>query len=101
MPQIFPKTANALPVLSLFGALGGGVLSIFLVWYYFSPEYTDVGYSPEQPVPYSHQLHVGQLGIDCRYCHTYVDISSHANVPSTETCMNCHSQIQTASLKLL
>lgn len=101
MPQIFPKKANALPILSLFGAVGGGVLSIFLVWYYFSPEFTDVGYSPEQPVPYSHQLHVGQLGIDCRYCHTYVDMSSHANVPSTETCMNCHSQIQTASLKLL
>lgn len=101
MPQIFPKKANALPILSLFGAVGGGVLSIFLVWYYFSPEFTDVGYSPGQPVPYSHQLHVGQLGIDCRYCHTYVEISSHANVPSTETCMNCHSQIQTASLKLL
>ena len=101
MPQIFPKKANVLPALSLFGAVGGGVVTIFLIWYYFSPEFTDVGYAPEQPVSYSHQLHVGQLGVDCRYCHTYVEMSPHANVPATETCMNCHSQIQTASLKLL
>ena len=101
MPQVFPKKANALPTLSLLGALGGGVLTIFLVWYYFSPEYTDVGYAPAQPVPYSHQLHVGQLGIDCRYCHSYVEVSPHANIPATETCMNCHSQIQTTSVNLL
>ncbi len=101
MPQIFPKRANVLPLLSLGGALVGGVLLIFLVWYYFSPEYTDVGYAPEQPVAYSHQLHVGQLGMDCEYCHTNVQNSPHANVPPTQTCMNCHNQIQTQSLELL
>lgn len=101
MPQVFPKQANALPLLSLFGLAGGGIVSIFLVWYYFSPEYTDVGYAPDQPVPYSHVLHVGQLGIDCRYCHSNVEVSAHANVPATSTCMNCHSQIATESLKLL
>ncbi|ARA93529.1 MAG: cytochrome C [Bacteroidetes bacterium] len=101
MPQIFPKKANLLPHLSLAGALLGGVLSIFLVWYYFSPEFLNVGYAPEQPVPYSHRLHVDQLGMDCRYCHNWVETSAHANVPSTQTCMNCHAQIRTESLKLL
>ena len=101
MAQIFPKKANLVPALSLFGALVGGVLLVFLVWYYFSPEYTDVGYAPEQPVEYSHQLHAGQLGMDCRYCHNFVEMSAHANVPSTQTCMNCHSQVATESLELL
>ncbi len=62
MPQIFSKKANKLPHLSLGGALFGGVLTILVAWYYLSPEYTDVGYAPEQPGPYSHRLHVGQLG---------------------------------------
>ena len=101
MPQHFPKKANALPLLSLGGLVVGGVLTIFLVWYYFSPEFTDVGYAPEQPVPYSHRLHVDELGMDCRYCHNWVEVSEHANVPPTQTCMNCHSQIQTQSINLL
>ena len=101
MPQIFPKKANLLPVLSLIGAGAGGVFAIFFVWYYFSPEYTDVGYMPEQPVPYSHALHVGQVGIDCQYCHSNVESSAHANIPPTQTCMNCHSQIKPDSPKLL
>lgn len=101
MPQIFPKRANLLPALSLVGSLAGGVLAIFLVWYYFSPEYTDVGYHPNQPVPYSHQIHVGQLGMDCRYCHSSVEVSYQAIVPPTQTCMNCHNQILTESVRLL
>lgn len=101
MPQIFPKKANVLPTVSLMGALFGGVFTILFIWYYFSPEYTDVGYAPEQPVEYSHRFHVGELGIDCRYCHNWVEVSSHSNIPATETCMNCHSQVATESLKLL
>ncbi|MGI9175865.1 MAG: cytochrome c3 family protein [Rhodothermales bacterium] len=101
MPQIFPKKANKLPLLSLTGALFGGVFLVAFVWYYFSPEFTDVGYQPTQPVEYSHRLHAGQLGMDCRYCHNWIEVSSHANVPPTQTCMNCHSQIKTQSLKLL
>ena len=100
MPQIFPKRANLYPILSLVGALVAGVAVIGLIWYYFSPEYTDVGYQPEQPVPYSHEVHVGKLGLDCQYCHTNVDKASFANVPSTETCMNCHSQVRTESEQL-
>ena len=101
MPQLFPRQANLLPLLSLVSASLGGILLIFFVWYYFSPEYTDVGYRPEQPVEYSHRLHVAELGMDCRYCHNFVESSSFANVPPTETCMNCHNMIQTESLRLL
>lgn len=90
-----------MPLLSLAGALLGGIVLIFIVWYYFSPEYTDVGYAPEQPVPYSHELHVGQLGMDCQYCHTNVEMSPTANVPPTQTCMNCHEQILPESVALL
>ena len=100
MPQVFPKRANILPLLSLVGASVGGILTIFLVWYYFSPEYTDVGYAPLQPTEYSPLQHAGQLGIDCRYCHSSVEYSAHANIPATQTCMNCHNQIKTESLLL-
>lgn len=101
MPQLFPKKANVLPTVSLLGALFGGVFLVFVVWYYFSPEFTDVGYAPEQPVAYSHRLHAGQLGMDCRYCHNWVETAAFSNVPPTQTCMNCHGQIRTESLKLL
>jgi len=63
------------------------------VWYYFTPKYTKVGYQPIQPVAYSHTLHAGQLGIDCRYCHSAVEKSWYANIPSSSTCMNCHNQV--------
>ena len=101
MPQIFPKVANVIPLLSLGGALIGSVVAVFVVWYYFSPEFTDVGYSPEQPVPYSHQIHVGKLGLDCRYCHSNVEVTAEANVPPTQTCMNCHGQVLPESIPLL
>ncbi len=47
----------------------------------------------EQPVPFSHQHHVGGLGLDCRYCHATVESSSFADIPATKVCMNCHSQM--------
>lgn len=101
MAQIFNRKANALPTLSLIGALGGGVVAILAIWYFFSPEFTDVGYAPEQPVAFSHRLHAGQVGLDCQYCHTQVKDAAYANVPATQTCMNCHSQIRPESPKLL
>ena len=94
MAQIFPSWTNRIP---LFLGIGGpllGVLAIAGVWYWFSPEYTDVGYAPHQPVPYSHRLHVGQLGLDCRYCHASVEVAAAANVPPTQVCMNCHHLIK-------
>ena len=54
---------------------------------------TDVDVARDQPVPFSHKHHVGDDGLDCRYCHTSVETSSFAGIPATETCMGCHSQI--------
>ncbi|GMQ81980.1 MAG: cytochrome c3 family protein [Rhodothermia bacterium] len=101
MPQIFPRRANILPTISLLASVGGGVLALVFLWYYFVPSYTDVGYTPDQPVEYSHRLHAGELGLDCRYCHTNAETTALSNVPATETCMNCHSQIKTESVALV
>lgn len=70
------------------------VCTIFIFWYWFSPLNLEVGYQPKQPVAYSHELHAGQLGIDCRYCHTQVEKGPNASIPSTEICMNCHKLIK-------
>lgn len=67
--------------------------------YYATPKYTRVGYEPTQPVPFSHKKHVGELGLDCRYCHSYVEVSSHSNVPTNQTCYNCHGPDKTQVAK--
>ena len=79
---------------------GGGLYLIVLVWYGGSPLTIDVGYAPVQPIEFSHALHNGELGIDCRYCHSQVEKAAHANVPNTETCMNCHQRVRSKSPKL-
>ena len=90
MAQIFPRSANRLPIVLALGAVVGPAAAVAGVWYYFSPRFTDVGYRPVQPVPYSHRLHAGELQLDCRYCHASVEVSAVANVPPTQACMNCH-----------
>jgi hypothetical protein len=97
---VFPRWANKTRQIA--GVVLGvaPIYLISLIWYGASPKTTDVGYMPEQPVPYSHALHAGQLGIDCRYCHNTVEESSHAAVPAAQTCMNCHSKVWTTSPKL-
>ncbi len=72
-----------------------------VLYYAGSPQTTDVGYSPRQPVPFSHAQHAGELGIDCRYCHNTVETAALAAVPPTATCMNCHALIATDSNDLL
>jgi len=98
--QIFPRSLNKLPAIAAAAAaLGlGGI--VFVVTYYFSPWNTQVGYAPKQPVPYSHRLHAGELGIDCRYCHVNVERAGVAQIPPTQTCMNCHAEIKLGSAKL-
>jgi len=100
LAQIFPEWANripkAVPLVLLF--IGAGAAAF--IWYFGSPWHTDVGYMPEQPVPYSHALHAGDLELDCRYCHTGVEVSAVAMVPPTQTCMNCHQLIKPSSEKL-
>lgn len=96
MAQIFNRTANIVSKASIVAVGGlvavlGGVLWTLMM----SPYYTNVNVTREQPVPFSHKHHAGELGIDCRYCHTSVEKSSFAGVPPTQTCMTCHSQIWT------
>jgi cytochrome c7-like protein len=94
MSQIFHPSTNTLSRLSIFG---GVILVVLLVAALAaineSPYITEVGVAREQPVPFSHKHHVGDDGIDCRYCHTSVEQSSFAGIPPTKTCMNCHTQI--------
>lgn len=93
MAAIFPRWTNNIPiVLGLVAPLVGASL-VFVVWYWFSPDYTDVGYRPVQPIAYSHKLHAGELGIDCRYCHNTVENAAKAAIPPTSTCMNCHAEL--------
>lgn len=96
----FPSWTLTLRDLGGLLAVGALLYVIVFVWFGFSPKTTDVGYMPHQPVPYSHKVHAGDLGIDCRYCHTTVEHAAHAAIPPTSTCMNCHSMIHTESPKL-
>lgn len=100
MALIFPRWTNRIPPLI---AIGGGLATVAVVgafWYWGSPKYTDVGYAPLQPVAFSHRLHAGDLGLDCRYCHNTVERAAHAAVPPAATCMNCHSQVKSTSPRL-
>jgi len=98
--QIFPKWTNQIPVVLIVGTVLAITGATWVVWYYFSPWHTDVGYSPKQPVAYSHKLHAGELGIDCLYCHGNAEKGAHANIPATQVCMNCHKSVKTDSAKL-
>ncbi len=94
MPQVFHPSMNTVSRVSIFGAVFI-VAAIFLILAMVvrSPYVTNVGVALDQPVPFSHEHHVGDAGIDCRYCHTSVEDGPNAGVPPTKTCMNCHSQL--------
>jgi menaquinone reductase, multiheme cytochrome c subunit len=106
-PWVNRLITASIPVLGVGACYAVGVLA-----YGVSPRTTNVGYSPKQPIPYSHALHVGELKLDCRYCHTTVDKAAYAAIPPTSVCSNCHSAsdsngtapttaVHTASRKLL
>jgi hypothetical protein len=97
----FPEWTRTFHKWVLLLALGAPVYIILLAIYGVSPEAIRIGYMPQQPVPYSHALHVGELGLDCRYCHNTVERAGWAAVPPAETCMNCHTAIRADSSKLL
>ena len=100
MSTIFPRWTNHLPTGVAVAVPLLGVGAVAAVTYWFSPHFTDVGYQPAQPVEYSHQLHAGELGIDCRYCHNTVEQAGYAAIPPNETCLNCHRYVATDSEKL-
>jgi hypothetical protein len=94
MSQIFHPSSNTFSRVSIFGALfaiAGGLYGLAVV--NRSPYVTQAGVAREQPVPFSHKHHAGELGIDCRYCHTAVETSWNAGFPPTQTCMTCHAEI--------
>lgn len=93
MAVIFPRWMNRIPLLVGVGVPAGLVAIIGGMYYWFSPKYTDVGYTPDQPVAFSHKLHASELGMDCRYCHNTVERAAKAAIPPTATCMNCHAII--------
>lgn len=98
MAQIFHPSTNTISKVTIFGGVFLViVLALFLAAINRSSYLTEVGVARAQPVPFSHKHHVGDEGIDCRYCHTSVERSSFAGIPSTKICMNCHSQIWSES----
>lgn len=81
--------------------IGLGVVGGASTLYYATlPTTLEPGYQPEQPVPYSHKLHAGNMGMDCTYCHTSVLKAAYASIPPTQTCMNCHSKVKEKSVVL-
>jgi Cytochrome c7 and related cytochrome c len=97
MSQLFPRRANLLARLSVYGIFvvaGLGVLAMLI--YSRSPYPAFAQKSPPQPVPFNHAQHIG-LQISCQYCHTSVTVAASAGIPSTQTCMTCHSVIRTDS----
>jgi hypothetical protein len=98
MAQVFDRSMNSVARITVFGlpllfagsVLGGTIL-------YRSSYITGERDVIDQPVPFSHKHHAGELGIDCRYCHTGVETSSFAGIPPTKTCMNCHQQMWAGS----
>jgi hypothetical protein len=94
MPQVFPKATNYIARVLLLGApilFSSGIVAGAA---FFRSDYTTGAREVvEQPIPFSHKHHVAQLGIDCRYCHTSVEVSANAGLPPTKTCMNCHQQM--------
>ncbi|MBK9071219.1 MAG: cytochrome c3 family protein [Myxococcales bacterium] len=97
---IFPEWTETFKKWVRILVLGAPVYLVALVAYGVTPEAIRIGYMPEQPVPYSHALHAGELGLDCRYCHNTVDKSAKASVPPAATCMNCHNSVRKDSPKL-
>ncbi|HOB73847.1 MAG TPA: cytochrome c3 family protein [Phycisphaerae bacterium] len=94
MSQIFHPSTNTISKVTLLGAV---FFLAALLWVFGvivrSPYVTEANVVRQQPVPFSHKHHVAGLGIECRYCHTTVETSAFAGMPSTKTCMTCHSQI--------
>ena len=102
MPRFtFPEWTETLKKWINLLVLGAPVYLVALVAYAVTPEALRIGYQPDQPVPYSHALHVGELGLDCRYCHSTVEVGAKAAVPPAAVCMNCHTTVKKESELLL
>lgn len=94
MPQLFRPAANSIfPTLLVAVPLVAGLVWLAAWRWSASSWFTGQDVPLPQPVPFSHKHHVGDDGIDCRYCHDGVERSSFAGMPATNVCMTCHSQL--------
>lgn len=99
MAQLFHPRFGFLVKLCMLGAILAVIISI-LSWRAVTANPAGIGEGLEQPVPFSHKHHVGDAGIDCRYCHAAVEKSAFAGIPAVSTCMTCHSQLYTDQIAL-
>ncbi|HWA11052.1 MAG TPA: hypothetical protein VG838_16540 [Opitutaceae bacterium] len=92
-PLFGAGTTHAVRVALLGVGLTVGAAGFTTYEYYHSPYWDRVGVAPAQPVPFSHRHHAGELRLDCRFCHPTVETAAEAGMPSTQTCLTCHSQL--------
>lgn len=94
MAQLFHRGANNIAKASLVVAIVLAGAAFYAYTQIARSSYlTNRGLERQQPVQFSHKHHVGDDGIDCRYCHTSVETAASAGIPPTQTCMNCHNQL--------
>jgi len=94
MASIFSKSSDTYIRIGVLAAALGAGAAVALAFYLANPQVRETGYAPLQPVEYSHKLHAGDLGMDCRYCHSSVEQAGYAAIPATEVCMNCHVRVK-------
>jgi hypothetical protein len=99
-PFLFPDWTNRLRLPALMLLLGAPLYLIGVVYLVGAPAFTDVGYQPVQPIDYSHKIHVGDLGMDCRYCHNTVENAAFAAIPPSAVCLGCHGPTNEATPKI-
>src|SRR5579859_1170405 len=101
MAQVFPRSANRLVTASYIAGTVALVVGIVVWWFVTRSDFVRyVGEPIQQPIPFPHTIHVNELKLNCQYCHNGVGESAYSNVPATETCMSCHSQILTSDPKI-
>jgi len=94
MAQFFKRSANNIARISMIAVVVLGGLAFLSYTQIARSSYLTGRYlEKQQPVQFSHKHHVGDDGIDCRYCHQTVETTATAGMPATQTCMNCHSQL--------
>lgn len=92
MNSLTPRAKGLIGVVVAIGVVVGGIVLVSVF-----PSASNVGYEPDQPIPFSHKLHAGDNKIDCKYCHVGPERSRHSTVPSVNVCMNCHSVVKVDS----